>query len=48
MIIKVFRKELNEKENYTVSIEENDNIEVVSPDDDAVIELLYEILNNRD
>lgn len=48
MIIKVFRKELNEIEDYTISIEENENKEVVSPYDNVVIELLYEILNNRD
>lgn len=47
MIIKVFRKELNEKEDYSISIEENDNIEVISPDDDTVIELLYEIITNN-
>lgn len=48
MIIKVFRKELNEKEDYSISIEENDNIEVISPDDNAVIELLYEMITNKD
>lgn len=48
MIIKVFRKDLNEKDDYTISIEENDNIEVISPDDDTVIELLYEMITNKD
>lgn len=48
MIIKVFRKELNEKEDYAISIEENDNEEVVSPYDDTVIELLYEMITNKD
>lgn len=48
MIIKVSRKELNEKDDYIVSIDENDDREAVSPSDDMVIELLYEILNNMD
>lgn len=48
MKIKVFRKELNEKEDYAISIEENDDIEVTSPCDDAVIELLYEMITNKD
>lgn len=48
MIIKVFRKELNEKEDYSISIEENDDTEVISPDDDTIIELLYEMITNKD
>lgn len=48
MIIKVSRKELNEKDDYIVSIDENDDREAVSPSDDMVIELLYEMLNNKD
>lgn len=48
MIIKVLRKELNEKDDYIVSIDENDGREAVSPSDDMVIELLYEMLNNKD
>lgn len=48
MIIRVSRKELNEKEDYAISIEENDYKEVISSDDVTVIELMYEILNNKD
>lgn len=44
MVIKISRKELNEQEDYSVTVEENDCQEAVSPIDETVIELLYEIL----
>lgn len=47
MIINVLRKELNEKDDYIVSIDENDDGEVISPADDVVIDLLYEIITNK-
>lgn len=48
MIIRVDRKELNEKNDYILTVEEHENNEVIHPDDDSVIELLYEILTNKD
>ena len=46
MTIYVERKQLNEKEFYEI-ITNDDKQEVVSPVDDTVIELLYEILANK-
>lgn len=48
MKITVDRKELNEKENYTIEIENDKDNEVIAPDDEAVIELFYEILKDKD
>lgn len=48
MTLLVERKSLNEKECYDIEIDNNETSEVVNPYDDVVIELLYEILNNKD
>lgn len=48
MKITVDRKELNEKENYTIEIENDKDNEVIAPDDEAVIELFYEMLKDKD
>lgn len=48
MTLLVERKSLNEKELYDVEIDNNEISEVVNPYDDVVIELLYEIINNKD
>lgn len=47
MTLLVERKSLNEKECYDIEINKNETSEVVSPYDDVVVELLYEILNNK-
>lgn len=46
MTIYVERKQLNEKDYYELDISDDEQ-EVVSPVDDTVIELLYEILANK-
>lgn len=48
MTLIVERKSLNEKEYYDIEIDNNETSEAVIPYDDVVVELLYEILNNKD
>lgn len=48
MKITVDRKELNEKDNYTIIIENDKDNEVIAPDDETVIELFYEMLKDKD
>lgn len=48
MTLIVERKSLNEKEYYDIEIDNNETSEAVNPYDDVVVELLYEILNNKD
>lgn len=47
MTIHIERKILNEKDNFDIDIF-NDEREVVSPYDETVIELCYEILKDKD
>ena len=47
MTIHVNRKQLNEKDYYELDIRDDEQ-EVVSPIDDVVAELLYEILTTKD
>lgn len=48
MTLLVERKSLNEKEYYSMEIDNNETSEVVNPDDDTVIELFYEMLKDKD
>lgn len=41
------RKSLNENDYCDMKIEKNDTQEVVSPSEDEVVELLYEIIINK-
>ena len=48
MLLKVDRKKMNENYNYYNYIEiSDDKREAISPVDDTVIELLYNILNDK-
>lgn len=42
------RKSLNENDYCDMRIEKNDTQEVISPSDDVVVELLYEVITKKD